>query len=142
MTGVICALAGSGGVVDYTGSATVTVGYYNLSGGGLNIDYWGFAESIPFGSVTPSTWASSGLTFRVLDYIQDNNFTAKLVVFAVNGYAPNSGWTTLNIAGTNFTRSTATYGYDSGNNYTQWYWTSATNPYGTTVGATKALTWS
>lgn len=141
MTGVIAALAGSGGVVDYTGSATVTVGYYNISGPGVNVDYWGYLATAPAGSVTPSTWASSGLTFRTLDFL-DNNAGTKLVVFAVDGYAPNSGWTTLNIAGTNFSRSSGSYGYDSGNNYTQWFWTSATNPYGTTVGATKALTWS
>lgn len=141
MSGILC--APTGGVVDYTGSATVTVGYTNVSGPGFNIDYWGFADNPggTFGSVTPATWASSGMTFRILDYLNNNAGTA-LVVFAVNGYAPNSGWTNLNIAGTNFTRSTAVYAYNSDDNFTQWYWTSATNPYGTTIGATKALTWS
>lgn len=138
MSGILC--APTGGVVDYTGSATVTVGYTNVSGPGINIDYWGFFES-SFGSVTPATWASSGMTFRILDYLNNNAGTA-LVVFAVNGYAPNSGWTTLNIAGANFTRSTAVYAYSNDENFTQWYWTSASNPYGTTIGATKALTWS
>lgn len=141
MTGVIAALAGSGGAVDYTGSATVTVGYYNLSGTGFNIDYWGFSETVPFGSVTPSSWSSSGLSFRILDYLNDNAGTA-LVVFAVNGYAPNSGWTTLTIAGTPYTRSSASYAYNSGDNFTQWIWTAPSNPYGTTVGATKALSWT
>lgn len=138
MTGVIAALAGSGRIIEYTGSATVTVGYYNIGG---TIDYWGYLATVPTGSVTPSEWASSGLTFRNLNYVNDNAGTT-LVVFSVAGYAPNSGWTTLNIAGSNFTRSSASYAYNSGDNFTQWYWTSASNPYGTTVGATKALTWS
>ena len=138
MTGVIAALAGSGRIVDYTGSATVTVGYYNIGG---TIDYWGFIESPATGSVAPSSWATSGLTFRNLNYVNDNAGTT-LVVFSVNGFAPNSGWSTLSVAGSNYSRSSASYAYNSGDNFTQWYWTAASNPYGTTVGATKALSWT
>lgn len=140
MTGVLCAMAGRSIVVDYTGSATVTVGYTNVTGPGVNIVYYGFFEG-SFGSVTPTVWGTTGQTFRILDFL-DNNAGTKLVVFAVNGYAPNSGWTNLDIAGTNFTRSSAVYAYNSDENFSQWYWTVSSNPYGTTVGATKALTWS
>ncbi len=132
MTGVMCALAGSGGV-RYTGSATVTVGFYASTNN--NYGYISVLGSPP-GSITPATWASSGLPFFFL-YWSSGNF----IDFTVTGYAPNSGWDTLNIAGTNYSRSAASYSYDGTN--TQWLWTGiSTNPFGTTTGATKAATWS
>lgn len=136
MSGVLCAIAGATGTVSYTGTATVTVGYYNPSS---LVDYYGFNPQA--GSVSPSTWADSGLPFRILDYYHEYSVGLTGVVFYVTGYAPNAGWTTMDVAGTSYSRSSASYGYDG--TYTSWVWSPAsTNPYGTTVGATKVVTWS
>ena len=63
------------------------------------------------------------------------------VTFYVDGYAPNAGWTTLTIAGYTYQRADASYSYDG--TQTSWSWaTTSTNPFGTTVGATKAVSWS
>ena len=133
MTGVLCAIAGSGGSI-YAGSATVTVGTYSP---GSSTNYYGFVNILG-GSISPVNWSNSGLPFYFL-YWSTNNF----IVFEVTGLAPNSGWSTMNIAGTDYSRSTASYSYSSSNNRTQWLWTSITaNPFGTTIGATKAAAWS
>lgn len=137
MSGVLCAQ--TGGLPNYTGSATVTVGYLGLTG----IDFYGWIGSgFPPSAISPSTWADSGLTINDIDYRYYSGTGAQNIVFIVNGYAPNTGWTTLTIAGVNYTRSAASYGYNG--TTTTWVWDASTtgNPFGTTTGATKAVSWS
>ena len=144
MSGVLCAQMG--GLPNYLGSATVTVGYFNSSGSGTNADFWGWLGAIPNpGSISPSTWADSGLLIDDLDYrvitISSPYSVIYRVLFFVNGYAPNIGWTTLTIAGNAYQRADASYSYNG--TQTSWSWaTTSTNPFGTTVGATKAVSWS
>ena len=137
MSGVLCAQ--TGGYPNFLGSATVTVGNLVLTG----FDFWGWLGDVPDpGSISPSTWADSGLNISSLSYrtatfsgVQYN------VTFYVDGYAPNAGWTTLTIAGYTYQRADASYSYNG--TQTLWNWaTTSTNPFGTTVGATKAITWS
>lgn len=140
MSGVLCATLG--GFPNYTGSATVTVGFLSL-GSPTNIDFWGWLGSgFPPSAISPSTWADSGLNINGLDYRYFYNTGTSRVVFLVTGYAPNLGWTTMDIAGTSYSRSVANYSYDGTN--TAWSWDAAAtgNPFGTTTGATKAVTWS
>lgn len=141
MSGILCAQMG--GLPNYTGSATVTVGFLSLGTSPNNIDFWGFPNlgSYP-GSVSPTTWADSGLTIIDFDYRYDYMLGLQRVVFIVTGYAPNTGWTTLTIAGVNYSRSAASYGYNG--TQTSWSWDASTtgNPFGTTIGATKAVSWS
>lgn len=140
MSGVLCAQ--TGGYPNFTGSATITVGFLSL-GAPTNIDFYGWLGSgFPPSAISPSTWADSGLTIGNLDYRYFYNTGAESVVFTVDGYAPNAGWTTLTIAGANYTRSAASYGYNGSS--TTWVWNAAStgNPFGTTVGATKAVSWS
>lgn len=141
MSGVLCATLG--GFPNCLGSATVTVGFIALGTSPNNIDFWGFPNlgATP-GSVSPSTWADTGLPIIDFDYryIYSNN--TQRVVFIVTGYAPNAGWTTLDIAGNSYSRSTALYTYNGTETAWSWDASSTGNPFGTTIGATKAVTWS
>lgn len=137
MTGITCALVGSGGSL-YSGAATVTVGYYN----GGSFDVYGFNSGV-MGSISPTTWASTGLPFHYVSW-WNNPSAYTLISFAVTGTAPNSDWETININGTPFSRSAASYSVSGGR--TTWDWLGGIgaipNPFGTVVGATKAVVWS
>lgn len=63
----------------------------------------------------------------------------------------NGGFTTMNIAGTNFSRSSATFAHSTGSNagtaagassFTSWKWNTTSNPFGTTTGVNKTVTFS
>jgi hypothetical protein len=144
MSGVLCAQ--TGGYPNFLGSATVTVGNYFLTGTGSTVDFWGVVGiGANPGSISPATWADSGFVvddfdYRVVTFTSPYSVTYALV-FGVVGYAPNAGWTTVTIDGNAYNRADASYSYNGTN--TVWAWsTTSTNPYGTTVGATKAVTWS
>lgn len=64
--------------------------------------------------------------------------------FGMAGTRANSGWTTMTVNGVNFPRAYGTYSTSgSGSSArTFWNWSTSTNSYGTTVGATKTVTWS
>ena len=141
MSGVLCAQ--TGGYPNFTGSATVTVGVLQIGSYPNIIDFWGWlGPGFPPSAISPSTWADSGLTINDLDYRYYYSSGVENIVFIVDGYAPNAGWTTLTIAGVNYTRSAASYGYNG--TTTTWVWNAAStgNPFGTTTGATKAVSWS
>lgn len=129
MTGITCAVAGSG---SYIASTTVTVGSY--SNPPTTIATYGFADYVG-GSVSPSAW--NGRTILELLW-EDTLSSGKQVVFVVSGVVPNSGWTTMTVDGNVYNRADATYASTSNTN---WTWTSATNPFGTSVGETKTVTW-
>lgn len=141
MSGVLCATFG--GFPNCLGSATVTVGFATLGTSPDTIDFWGYVTigSYP-GSISPSTWADTGLTFVDFDYRYIGSTGAQRVVYIVRGYAPNAGWTTVTIDGIGYDRSAAIYSYDGTN--TAWSWDASLtgNPFGFGIGATKAVTWS
>ena len=140
MSGVLCAQ--TGGYPNFLGSATVTVG--NLFLGGIsNIDFWGWiGAGFPPSAISPSTWADSGLVVNGLDYRNFLNTGVQRVIFIVEGYAPNAGWDTLTIAGVGYSRTAGSYAYNG--SQTSWGWDASGtgNPFGTTIGATKAVSWS
>ena len=128
MGGIISAPIGGRVPVSYLGSAVVTVGEYIST-------LYGFI-GILGGSILPQTWASSGLPVYRLYFSLSSDF----VKFEVSGVAPNSGWTTLTIGSESYLRTAASYSVGS---TTVWQWnTVPPNPFGTTVGATRAITWS
>lgn len=133
MTGIMCTLAGSGGSI-YVGTATVTVGF--ASGGSFTS--YGF-DAGGQGSITPSTWANSGLNVAVLKDVYNSGVPAWLD-FTVAGSAPNSGWETLTIGGTTLNRVDANY--SSGGSSTTWLFYGAPVVFGTTVGATRSIVWA
>jgi hypothetical protein len=134
MTGITCALAGSGGS-PYNGSTTVTVGY--LSSGGFTS--YGFNQVIQ-GSITPTTWASSALPVTVLKFIDYPAGPLQWIEFRVTGSAPNSGWETMDVAGGVLNRASASY-TNSGTE-TYWIWFGVPNYFGFSIGATKVVTWA
>lgn len=136
MSGILCVLAGSGGS-PYVGNATVTVGTFTSG----TTTWRGFFRTIT-GSIAPTTWAATG---AVVDYLYHATETSApaytVIVFKVAGVFPNSGWNTLTIAGTSYSRASANYTSSGGE--TSWSWVNpATNPFGTVNGATKAIVWS
>lgn len=133
MTGIICALAGGKGAYS---STTVTVGTFSSSG----FTYYGFSGTL-FGSVNPATFSPLAYPFTNLYWVTDGtSFTG--LRLEVTGNHPNSGWETMNIGGVVYNRTSFTYSYSSTTNRTEWQGSAlGTNPFGTTVGATKAVVW-
>lgn len=122
MTGITCAVAGSG---SYISTVVVTVGYQSAPG----IDIYGY--NILYGSITPNTFGPYNISDLSWNSLNE-------VYFRVDGIAPNAGWQTIDVNGVTYNRTDATYVVATG---TAWTWTSVTNPFGTTVGATKTVTW-
>ena len=84
-------------------------------------------------------------------YWHDLNGSYKPTIFSVAGNKSNSGWTSMYIysftgapyPSTTLARSSASYSYNASKNATTWSWGGVTsNPFGTTSGATKKITWS
>lgn len=124
-------------------SQVVTVGYAS------DPTFYSYgSEPGYYGSISDGTSnIYSGASILALNYFYyyGNELvpTFDSVIFIVSGNSPNSGWSTMSINGINFSRSGATYYYDSGQNKTSWYWnTPGLNPFGTTIGATKTVIWT
>jgi len=79
----------------------------------------------------------SGADIRSLYYAT----TAGDIILELTGNRANSGWDTMVVASTTYQRSSATYAYFSGSNFTQWRWSSS-NTFGTTSGANILVTWN
>lgn len=62
--------------------------------------------------------------------------TTNKLYFVLAGVRANSGWTTMKINGTSFTRASATY---SATSTTTWYWSLSSQPFGSSGTAT--VTW-
>lgn len=119
---------------------TVTVGLYSITIYGSTSNTRGFSTGLT-GSISDGTCNfKSGATIEYLAYSDQNGNTAKQVQFRLNGNHSNSGFTTMSVAGTNYARTSASYVYTGGKSY--WTWSSSTNPFGTTSGATKVVTFS
>jgi hypothetical protein len=111
---------------------TVTVGY--LPGNSYFATSYGYNSFFSYGSISDGTL--NPLQNKPIINLTWND--TNTVILSVSSYYYNSGFTTMNIAGTSFNRTSATYvGSSSGSN---WQWAnSTTNPFGTTVGATKTV---
>ncbi|MEC7274550.1 MAG: hypothetical protein VXU48_04830, partial [Verrucomicrobiota bacterium] len=64
--------------------------------------------------------------------------TTDTLYFTLDGNRSNSAlvWAKLKIGSTTFTRSSATYSYNSSTNRTTWSWATSTNPFGSTTNGT------
>jgi hypothetical protein len=133
MTGIMCALAGSG-VSIYVGTATVTVGF---ASGGIFTSY-GYGTGGQ-GSITPTTWAATGLNVDTLKDVYVSGVPDWLD-FTVVGSAPNSGWETLTVGGTTINRVDGSY--TNNGTTTSWIFNTAPAVFGTTVGATRSIVWA
>ena len=125
----------------------VTVGYcvgsqYLPSGYGLVPTQAGSASNCA-GSISDGT--CNFLSNAVISDLHWDNRISSVAFRARTGSATttNSGFTTMTINGTSFSRSAATFQNDTTNGYTGWVWLNVTtNPFGTTVGATKTVVWT
>lgn len=133
MVGVVAALAGASSI--YTGAATVTVG----SDITPTADFYG---KVGTGTISPTTWAGTGFNIPLFFWRSASSgaITGTVVFYVDSTTVPNAGWEVLNIAGNTFLRSAANYTVTS--TQTVWSWSTVTNPFGTTVGATRSVRWS
>ena len=123
-------LGAGGGVID---TQTVTVGYKHTG----SDDAWGY-RSGSMGSISDGTFnPKGGATITELYY--GTSFPLAFVSFTLNGSQTNDGWDAMTIAGTTYTRASATF---SNSSTTSWTWLVASNPFGTTVGATVVATFT
>ena len=118
-------------------SATMTVGsntFAKITSRGYSVAYAGLIPA--FGSVTDTTVDNfGGSTLHGLYHV------LSLVVLRVTGNHANSGFSTLTVGSTTFSRSAAVHSYDAAYNYTQWQWSGVTsNPFGTSGTKSVSLT--
>lgn len=120
-------------------TTTVTVG----SGNNFGYTAYGFVRlGNTYGSATDTTVDFfSGASLISLYY---SFTTTGVVVFAASGAQSNAGFTSVNIDGNTYNRTDATFSQPLGT--TSWTWDvgsgSGTNPFGTTNGVTKVVTFS
>ena len=133
-------------------TVTVTVGASTFAQMYVGTEYnYGFSVSKSFGSISPNT-ATIVDSFPIYVDLYWYQFTrvsgtasysTQLVFQGIDSIiAEDAGpWTNMNIAGYNFARSSATQSI-SGNEMSFVWSGTATNPFGTTEGATKTVTFS
>mgnify|MGYP003648469119 CR=1 FL=1 len=111
-----------------TETQTVTVGSFIFKGS----SNYGFQDGL-YGSISDGTFGF--ISNAPIIYFSWSN--SNQLFFRLSGNRANSGWTKVTISGVDFTRAAATYSYNAGSNYSQWLWSTGTNVFGTTTGATK-----
>lgn len=116
---------------------TVTVGLYQVTFYGQTTSIYGYYFNGVRGSISDGTCNfKSGNTYKNLYWTTTGG--GRTVLTINQGNAGNSGFTTMSVNGTNFSRTSASFTQNS--SQTQWLWTSpTTNGFGTTVGATKSV---
>ena len=133
MSGAIFAVIAASGSAPILDTQTVTVSVFNPSGFGLA---YGFVTGI--GSIADGTFNPKGGATITALYC-DTAFGGNAVVFSLGSSQTNDGWNAVNIAGVTYDRASASYTPGSP---TSWTWSSATNPFGTTGGATVVATFT
>lgn len=109
-----------------TETQTVTVGNFTFKG----LTQWGFAAA--FGSISDGTFGFiSNAPITSLSWLS----TGSQLTFQIDGLYSNAGWAKVTISGTDFLRSAASFSTSTGPDRTTWVWSSVSNPFGTTVGA-------
>jgi len=112
----------------YIDTQTVTVGFLQVKG----INIYGYIGS-SIGSISDGTFNPiSNAPIASFAYYQQST----TLVFRLTGTFSDSGWTSVDIAGTTITRDSRS-SFSNSDGTTQWLWTGLANPFGTTVGATK-----
>jgi len=131
------------GAADQLWSTTVTNGYHSVAGfitvfyrgfksGTSNDNFW--VNSINIGSASDTTvdfLSSSNLIVLGEYMIGADTGTTGVLVFEVQGTHSNSGFTTLQVGGVDYNRTSASY--TQGGNNARWEWNTASgaNPFGT-----------
>lgn len=112
------------GVVQASAYLPAVYGFYNLS------------STSNIGSCSDGTCNfKSGVAYRRLQW------SSQGLLFELAGVQSNSGWTTMTVGGLSLSRSSATF-ITLGTSGSRWSWTGQSNPFGTTAGATKVVTFT
>lgn len=118
---------------------TMTVGVFQIK------DFppiYGYALGV-YGSLADNTVDNMNDEICSLLNWNDGNDSLTLIVDTtdVTDVRGNTEFTTLTIGGVDFSNSSATYTFTSETNRS-WEWSSVTNPFGTTSGATRSIVMS
>lgn len=138
------------GKSNYLDQQTVTVGYaqtsqYSVGGyGAFSTSYVGNAPNV--GAISDGTFNPISNKPIASLYWDSTNNQVRFSLLTLASPVGNSGWTNMNIAGTNFSRASAQFYTQSviGYGKTVWMWntTSSNNPFGTTTGVQKVVTFT
>ena len=117
---------------------TVTVGTFYDGTAYIPSTSWGYGQSQGYGSVSDGTL---GVVGNANILVLSHNNLVPNVNLTVSGTVANSGFTTMTVAGTAYSRSAASFFQQTTTApfTTTWQFPTTTNPFGTTVGATKAV---
>jgi hypothetical protein len=119
-----------------SGSSSDKNGTSNGYSGNGSIGTFGSVSdtSVPF--YTQSGGTGWGATYtRRLYHRNDTGASTNILRWQVNGEAPNSGFTTMTIGSSSFSRSSASYQHQSNAGITTWSW-STSNPFSGTQTVT------
>jgi len=122
--------------VGYLASSQYTPGGYGLTAG----DILGTIRPHTAGSISDGTFnIKNNASIGDLHWDSYSN-NVRFLIRTGTATITNSGFTTMTINGVAYARSAATFSTSTVNGISQWYWYSAnTNPFGTTIGATKSV---
>ena len=125
MSGFVGAIAAGAGIT-LLDTQTVTRGT-TTTGTDPYTEYSGFAASPAIGSISDSTSnVYSGATITNLYFAQTAQispavgYVSRQLIWRLSSEVANSGWATMLVGTTTFTRATATF--NTGTGYSQWTW--------------------
>ncbi len=128
-----------------TGSVSISMSHLRGKSAGLDTQTVTVGYTPSGGQYQPALAGYRNVTGTNLGSISDGTFNVKsgafintlywtgfgTVIFSINGSHSNSGWTTMKIGNTTFTRASSTFS-QSGTSTATWAWyTITTNPFGT-----------
>lgn len=118
------------------GSFGSLYGYLTSGTGGAatSNNSFGVLSETANGSSNKTTTNIYGSTTTILGVYWQDFITDILYLHFDGNSSANSNWEKLKIGNTTFNRTDATYSSDIGGD-TRWYWSTTTNPFGTTSGA-------
>lgn len=105
-----------------------------------SLSNYGFSSPGNYGTISNTSGGSSnvnldsvytGADVYICHWATTDGGTTGSVTLQLTGNRADSGWATMTVGSTSFSRSAATYSYDSSNNRTSWNWSTSSNPFGT-----------
>lgn len=118
-----------------TWTSTLTVGSFSI----FKSTGYGYSSGLvnaSAGSMTDDTIDTyNNYQIETLHWNLSNLVNLRLV----GSNIPNSGWTSIKVGSTTYNRSSASHNTAT-SGYTLWQWSDTNNPFGTTTGATRTIT--
>jgi hypothetical protein len=131
--------------VGYSAPAQYVPGGYGVLEGGL------FSNTPPkiAGSISDGTTnVKNGFRITALYWAGTSSSSTATLFWTIlcgTSVVANNGFTTMTVNGNNFARSAATFtlmNTAATTGIAQWTWNNVTNPFGTTTGVSRTVTWS